>query len=321
MDADGFPLATISERSIIDETNRTRTPTRRTPLRPADSNGGMENGEVSKANTQLSQRIENMSSLSEHNYNGLDTRTSAETSEYDNTMYTSYTTGSVGENDIVEIHQFSLADIDAYLDIYFETLDYRLRRYIGNGEQIQQFRLETKNRITNNANAREFQNVLLGKMSSEVVAAVTMSFPDETPTIPYTFNTPDRSSLSCLKSLHHWMAKKSNYIPTNVDECYIEMIGVKKSYRNHGIGAAMLECVEQFARQAGAKSLTIHTPNQQLQTYFERFGFNTDNSDNTAFWKWIFERQSNTKLSKALLSDDENHDFTSSGYVNETLEE
>jgi len=143
MDTDGFPLATISERSIIDETERSKLPNRRPPLRPADSNGGMENGDVLRASVHSPQRFDNTPSLPEQNETEFDAH------EYDNTMYTSYTTGSIGENDIIEIHQFSLADIDAYLDIYFETLDNRLRRYIGNDEQIQQFRVETKTRISN----------------------------------------------------------------------------------------------------------------------------------------------------------------------------
>ena len=35
-------------------------------------------------------------------------------------MVSSYTAG--GENDVVEIHEFTYADIDTYLDIYFDTL-------------------------------------------------------------------------------------------------------------------------------------------------------------------------------------------------------
>jgi hypothetical protein len=43
-----------------------------------------------------------------------------------------------------------LGDIDAYLDIYFDTLDNRLRHYIGEDEQLQQFRVSMKNRISKN---------------------------------------------------------------------------------------------------------------------------------------------------------------------------
>jgi hypothetical protein len=62
-------------------------------------------------------------------------------------MVQSYTSG---DNDVIEIHEFSLVDIDAYLDIYFETLDNRLRHYIGEDEQLQQFRVSMKNRISKN---------------------------------------------------------------------------------------------------------------------------------------------------------------------------
>ena len=63
------------------------------------------------------------------------------------TMISSFTTG--GESDVVEIHQFSLLDIDVYLDIYFETLENRLRRHIGTEDQVRQFRADMKTRISN----------------------------------------------------------------------------------------------------------------------------------------------------------------------------
>ena len=63
------------------------------------------------------------------------------------TMISSFTTG--GESDVVEIHQFSVADIDVYLDIYFETLANRLRRHIGSEDQVRQFRTDMKTRISN----------------------------------------------------------------------------------------------------------------------------------------------------------------------------
>lgn len=144
-----------------------------------------------------------------------------------------------------------------------------------------------------------------------------MLFPKESPTIPQTGNIPQQNS--CMKSVHHWMAQKSNYVPANMEECYIEMIGVKSAYRNHGIGSAMLECVEYFAQQAGATLLTIHTNGPQLRNYFQRFGFTVDNADNSAFWKWIVERQSINKLSKTLAPNQENvHDMTGS-YINESM--
>jgi len=232
------------------------------------------------------------------------------------TMVQSYTSES---NDVIEIHEFSLADIDAYLDIYFETLNNRLRHFIGEDEQLQQFRLGTKNRINSDANSREYQNVLLGKMNGEVVAAVTLLFPGETSTISNNNLLPQPSS--CLTPIRRWMIRNANYIPKNMEECYIEMIGVKSAYRNHGIGAAMLECVEHFARQAGALLLTVHTNGEQLRNYFQRFGFDPDHTDNSAFWKWTVERQSILKMAKTISAGDGNIDYpmdNTSSYINES---
>ena len=232
------------------------------------------------------------------------------------TIVPSYTSG---DNDIIEIHEFSIGDIDAYLDIYFEILNNRLRHFIGNEQQLQEFRLKMKNRITSDRTAPEYQNVLLGKMHGEVVAAVTLVFPGDTTTI--TNDNILAQDTSCLKSMHRWMGRNANYIPTNMEECYIEMIGVKSAFRNHGIGSSMIECVEDFARQAGATLLTIHISGQQLRNYFERFDFEIDHTDNSAFWKWIVERQSTQKLSKTLTLNAENNDHgidNTSGYVNES---
>jgi hypothetical protein len=232
------------------------------------------------------------------------------------TMVQSYTSEN---NDVIEIHEFSLADIDAYLDIYFETLNNRLRHFIGEDEQLQQFRLGTKNRINSDANSREYQNVLLGKMNGEVVAAVTLLFPGETPTISNNNLLPQANS--CLIPIRRWMIRNANYIPKNMEECYIEMIGVKAAYRNHGIGAAMLECIEHFARQAGALLLTVHTNGEQLRNYFQRFGFDPDHTDNSAFWKWTVERQSILKLAKTISAGDGNIDYpmdNTSSYINES---
>jgi len=234
------------------------------------------------------------------------------------TMVSSYTTG--GDNDVIEIHEFSLADIDAYLDIYFETLNNRLSHFIGDNARLEQFRLAMKTRITSDSNAREYQNVLLGKMNDDVVAAVTLSFPGEPTTITNDNILPQ--SNSCFTSVRRWMTRNANYVPTNMEECYIEMIGVKSAHRNHGIGAAMLECVEHFARQAGALLLTVHTNGEQLTNYFQRFGFNVDHSDNSSFWKWAVERENITKMSKVIPPDDENTEYpmdNTSGYINESM--
>jgi hypothetical protein len=186
MDIDGFPLAKISEKSIIDDNPTSIKSTirhKRAPLRPADSNGRMENGDISTskyspppANLEISLHSERSNETTspdidqtrkfnayevtslpdddsddniQSNKQIVSERPSQITSEYENTIVSSYTTGG-GDNDVIEIHQFSSADIDAYLDIYFETLDNRLRRYIGEDEQLQQFRVAMKNRIRKN---------------------------------------------------------------------------------------------------------------------------------------------------------------------------
>jgi hypothetical protein len=183
MDTDGFPLATISERSITDDNPTTIKPTqrnRRAPLRPADSNDGIENGNIitskfnpstnletslhsEQSNETTSPKINHQRNFNHYKRTGLSNehddnqkdkrivseRPSQSTTEPYNTMVSSYTTGA-DDNDVIEIHQFSSADIDAYLDIYFETLDNRLRHYIGQDEQLQEFRVATKNRISKN---------------------------------------------------------------------------------------------------------------------------------------------------------------------------
>ncbi|CAF2596615.1 unnamed protein product [Rotaria sp. Silwood2] len=360
MDTNGFSVTTISGTSVVDD-NITSTKARkrgtRAPLRPVDSNGYMENGNMSMpspknistsrnnqstaletstysqqsnksnfTNTDRSRKSDNYEVTSipdEDDLYGREKKPVSQTlsqpsqamTDNDNTMVSSFTTG--GDNDVIEIHQFSTGDVDAYLDIYFETLDNRLRHFIGDDEELQRFRAAMKSRINSNPNAREYQNVLLGKINGEVLAAVTMLFPKETPTIPETSDIVPQNT--CLTSMHRWMARKANYVPTNIEECYIEMIGVKSAYRNHGIGSAMLECVEQFARQAGANLLTIHTNGQRLRNYFERFGFVIDTTDNSQFWKWVVERQSIYKLSKVLPPDEEDFYQRANSYVSESL--
>lgn len=232
-------------------------------------------------------------------------------------MGQSYTSG---EHDAVEIHEFSLADLDAYLELYFTTLDNRLRSFIGGDEQLEQFRKAVKDRITSDRNAREYQNVLLGKINGEVVAAVTLVFPGEPTTVSNENILPQATS--CFTSIRRWILRNANYKPTNMEECYIEMIGVRTPFQNRGIGAAMLECVEHFARQAGAHILTIHINENRVQGYFERFGFLLDQTDNSAIWKWAVERQNTHKMFKLISNDDEERDNqadNASGYVNESM--
>jgi hypothetical protein len=189
MDADGFPLAVISEKSNIDDTIMPIKPARRgkrAPFRPSDSMGGVENGDISTSKShqaailQTSTHSEQSTGRNSTNvdrsrqFNNIEVtsiqdedddyereerfasqRPSQFTNDRDSTMVSSYAPG--GDNDVIEIHQFSLGDIDAYLDIYFETLDNRLRHYIGEDEQLQQFRVSMKNRISKkqkNANTK-----------------------------------------------------------------------------------------------------------------------------------------------------------------------
>ncbi|CAF1006205.1 unnamed protein product [Rotaria sp. Silwood1] len=359
MDTNGSPIATISGKSVVDDNTtavKSKKRKQRAPLRPSDTNGNMKNGNVSTSSPKHMSTAKNNQSTdletsihseqsNKPNSTNVDINRNSDPYEVtsipdenepyerekkpvsqtlsqsmtdrDNTMVSSFTTG--GDNDVIEIHQFSAGDVDAYLDIYFETLDNRLRHYIGDDEQLQRFREAMKNRITSKPNSREYQNVLLGKINGEVLAAVTMLFPKETPTIPETGDTVSQNT--CFTSMHRWVARKANYVPTNIEECYIEMIGVKAAYRNNGIGSAMLECVEQYARQAGASLLTIHVNGQQLRDYFERFGFVIDTTDNSQFWKWIVERQSNYKLSKILPPEEEDFYHRTDSYVSESLAE
>ena len=173
MDTDGFPLAAISERSVADDT---LTPVKskrgkRAPLQPADAVDATGNGDVSSAKLGqpaiLDVSAESQARDPMKKYNQVEVssipdeddddiggedkyppqRVSQRTNDQEATMVSSYTTGG-GDNDVIEIHQFSQADVDAYLDIYFETLNSRLRHYVGQGDQLQQFRVAMKNRIS-----------------------------------------------------------------------------------------------------------------------------------------------------------------------------
>jgi GNAT superfamily N-acetyltransferase len=208
------------------------------------------------------------------------------------------------DQDVIEIHQFSVADIDAYLDIYFETLDNRLKHMIGTGDELEQFRSGMKSRILSSSNTREHENILLGKMHDEVVAAVRLTFSTEICTISN--EQLSGQSPTCLTFLHRWMTAKANYHPADVEECYIEMIGVKSSHRSRGVGSAMLECVEHFAKQAGARILVIHASGDLQTGYFHRSGFEFDRSDNSAWWKSFVERQGIQKMVKSIASNDNN---------------
>jgi hypothetical protein len=170
MDTDGFPLATISEKSVIDDLNpsvRSKKASKSVTLRPVDSNGGIENGDISisKYNPPLDieRSIDSVRSNDTNppnidqrkQFNHYEITSRPEDSyelELENKNSSPRQSQLTNDNDVIEIHQFSLADIDAYLDIYFETLNNRLRHYIGGDEEIQQFRQATKARISKKTN-------------------------------------------------------------------------------------------------------------------------------------------------------------------------
>ena len=220
--------------------------------------------------------------------------------------------GSSTADDVIEIHQFSQPDVDAYLDIYFETLHGRLSHFVGELDALELVRSAIKKRIISDINAREYQNVLIGKINDEVVAAASLSFAGDSSTIRNEHLLAEDNS--CLASMRRRLIDKANYSPAHPEECYVEMIGVRNGYRNHGIGAAMLECVEHFARQAGARLLTVHIHSEQLRSYFQRFGFTIDHSDRSAFWKWLVERENVKKMVKAISPTEDNAEKISTGY-------
>lgn len=178
MDADGFPLSSISEKSIVDADDNKPVKSKRgkkSRHRQVDLHGNNENGDIStmkyEKTTSLDASIHseqsdaftspNFESLNHHDVisvhneydevqlarKTLSEQPSQLQSEHDHTRLSSYTAGS-GENDVIEIHQFSTGDLDAYLDIYFNTLDNRLKHYIGQDEPLRQFRDTMKKRIS-----------------------------------------------------------------------------------------------------------------------------------------------------------------------------
>ena len=184
MDADGFPLAAISEKSneTSEETPKRRANKgrRQTSTPTSEHSANLENGDAAstgrKRNKTKPPLENNVSSeptttieLNEvtddddgepERERRLDAPARVSTiSPEPGTMISSYTTG--GENDVIEIHQFSPADLDVYLDIYFETLNSRLRHYVGGNEQLTQFRTSMKNRIGKEATKSSFRMVFI----------------------------------------------------------------------------------------------------------------------------------------------------------------
>lgn len=318
MAAESFHVQAMNEKNMIDPPKSPMKSTKRKKPNGLNgySNGGLEI-DAHDLSHKSSPKIERLTSMSSQPASDLN----LSVNKFEGSMITSMTHGdSISlDNDVIEIHQFTVADLDDYLEIYFDTLNQRLRHYLGGDQAIEQFRATMKNRITSNPNAIEYQNVLLGKIGGDVVAAVALVFPNHPTTIPN--DALLRASTSCWTSMRRWMVRKANYAPTDADECYIEMIGVKSAYRNHGIGSAMLECVEHFAQQSGARILTIHASGEGLRHYFQRFDFYADPSDHSSFWKWMVEREDIKKMSKTIsLNEPDSMDMAGS-FTNRSLAE
>ena len=189
MDTDGYPLAPLGEQNGVDQrvtSSKSKTSDRRAPLRPAMSDASMENGYASitaslespkrgsnplasrgklqettdppedaaasrKSKVKQGEMISIPDEEDDDEDDGQESgvgmeRPSQRTTDPD-TMISSFATS--GESEVVEIHQFSVADIDVYLDIYFETLADRLRHHLGTEDQVRQFRADMKTRISN----------------------------------------------------------------------------------------------------------------------------------------------------------------------------
>jgi len=306
------PIKTLSERvstnSGHSSHNGSTTNNSFVPQQPAASTRAMKSQNYNKIELTDAKESEGEEDQQQNNVDIMN-----------NSLTTSNTDGGERFGDELEVHQLSAGDIDAYLDIYFETLDNRLRHLVGGDAQLREFRTAMKERINSNSNAREYQTVLLGKIHGEVLAAVTMSFNGDPPTINLDQLEQQRT---CASRFSRWMVNKANYVPAYAEECYIEMIGVKANYRRQGIGTAMLECVEHFARKAGARLLTIHIHGRMLRDYFQRYGFQVDHTDYSPLWKWLLERQTTEKMNKIILADEDDQDggdiaMSSASYANE----
>ena len=184
MDVEGFSLVTVDKNHVEGSNNesiQSREQSKRDQL--VNANNNTENVDISKSSVKYDRKSKNKQApiiepsihskqasqsaplqtdhSKEHeivhspdrdnNHEGDENIANHLTNDGDNTMFSSYTTGD--ENDVVEIHQLSPNDIDAYLDIYFETLDNRLRHFIGDDYEIQQFRVAMKNRLGKNKNS------------------------------------------------------------------------------------------------------------------------------------------------------------------------
>lgn len=203
--------------------------------------------------------------------------------------------------DIVEIHRFSLDDLDEYLEIYFDAFSSRLTNFFSTDDQFSIFHDEMKSRIETDFKSIEFENVLLGKIDGKLVGAAFLLFPGQTSS--FLSQTISLQSNFCFASIQRWIFDKIIYKTNNEQECHIEMIGVRPEYRNFGIGTAMIESIEDFARERGATFLTAYASNEHSQNFFQRSNFQVDHSDRSSLWNFIFGHEKSKKFSKTILVD------------------
>ncbi|AFL94564.1 GNAT family acetyltransferase 1 [Thermococcus cleftensis] len=64
---------------------------------------------------------------------------------------------------------------------------------------------------------------------------------------------------------------------------HVDVIEVHPDYRGRGIGRALVEFVEDVARERGAEMLTVQ-PDDEAKGFYERLGFNVELFDGTIVW-------------------------------------
>ncbi|NJE03381.1 GNAT family N-acetyltransferase [Thermococcus sp. MV11] len=64
---------------------------------------------------------------------------------------------------------------------------------------------------------------------------------------------------------------------------HVDVIEVHPDYRGRGIGRALVEFVEDVARERGAEMLTVQ-PDDEAKGFYERLGFNVELFDGTMVW-------------------------------------
>lgn len=60
----------------------------------------------------------------------------------------------------------------------------------------------------------------------------------------------------------------------DLDSTYLDRLYVHKDYQRQGIASAILDCLEQYARQAGKSEMTTHA-SITAKPFFEKRGYHT----------------------------------------------